>query len=927
MKKLFSLFALLAFCSAGYNQQLKKIGLDNNGNIQSALVESNVPFRLTDPQPFFSYIINGVEYQAPVSFNLIEDRKWAVRLPEYLWGEIKRSEFAGKGLKYILSLENKGGDTAILENIVPFGADNNNVYITATGPRDLARAKLFRPGYGPVRVILPDNAWEMGYGSAGMANGATLCGIARRTGFEGSVRRRYQTLIPPGGKVEYTFYLDAFTGNWQEGLRLMFQERWIYDLENFDTSLYDRDDLKWIRHAYIIFLQFAWDQAFYSRDQGLYMLEEQVSHGIELFGGYDIIGIWPTWPRLGLDERNQFDLYRDMPGGLKKLKSLSDYLREHDSKFFISYNQWDESTNKENHFEALNRIISEVGADGVVLDATGKSSPDLQEAADEARPGVIMYSEGMAIPLDMPRIVAGRVHDAIQYQPELNLNKLIKPEFGIFRVCHIRDGNLHREAAISFLNGIGTEIINFVPGRPAWIEEDLAYLGRTTMILRENTSAFNNPGWTPLIETLKDSIWVNKWIDGQKEIYTVYSLIPGGFSGPLFPAEKREDYHFVSLWNHEEIEPVVSAQSVYIPVSINSFNKSDLGTRNEGSNECIARFPVMLNASRKGDSIMIQAEQGYIIMVWKGNPGYQNESFTIPSGNHSLSFMNAFGNYDDKIVLQLFDRNELKDECILKWPSGKPWITSVSKRTKLYPDVPERMVFIQGGKFLFGPSVPDQFIPYPDYAGKEVEINSFCIDKYPVTNSGYFRFVRQSGYIPADTTNYLRHWKNGKYLQGTADLPVVNISYEDALAYARWAGKRLPTEQEWQFAAQGNDRRTWPWGNEFRKEFCNNGRKGLMPVTTWPEGCNPSGVCDLTGNVWQMTNDMYSNGSHRFVIIRGGSWYNPTSSEWYIKGGPRPLDQTQMLLMVSPGFDRSSTVGFRCAADIDYNFRLSGIKR
>jgi hypothetical protein len=252
-----------------------------------------------------------------------------------------------------------------------------------------------------------------------------------------------------------------------------------------------------------------------------------------------------------------------MPGGLKMLRSLSEMARAHNTKFFISYNQWDESTRPVNHLEELTRIIRDVEADGVVLDATGRSSPDLQQAADKARPGVIMYSEGMAIPLDMPRIVSGRVHDAIQFQPELNLNKFIKPEFGIFRVCHIKDGKLHREAAISLFNGIGTEIINFAPGRPAWIDEELACLGKTTMILRENTSAFNNPDWIPLIETLRDSIWVNKWRDGQKEIFTIYSLIPEGYSGPLFCTEKRTGCHFVSLWNHEEIEPVVSGQYVY----------------------------------------------------------------------------------------------------------------------------------------------------------------------------------------------------------------------------------------------------------------------------------------------------------------------------------------------------------------------------
>ncbi len=71
----------------------------------------------------------------------------------------------------------------------------------------------------------------------------------------------------------------------------------------------------------------------------------------------------------------------------------------------------------------------------------------------------------------------------------------------------------------------------------------------------------------------------------------------------------------------------------------------------------------------------------------------------------------------------------------------------------------------------------------------------------------------------------------------------------------------------------------------------------------------------MVGNVWQLTNDVYDNGSYRFVIIRGGSYYNPESSIWYVKGGPQPLDRTQMLLLVSPGFNRNATVGFRCVKD------------
>jgi hypothetical protein len=73
----------------------------------------------------------------------------------------------------------------------------------------------------------------------------------------------------------------------------------------------------------------------------------------------------------------------------------------------------------------------------------------------------------------------------------------------------------------------------------------------------------------------------------------------------------------------------------------------------------------------------------------------------------------------------------------------------------------------------------------------------------------------------------------------------------------------------------------------------------------------------MVGNVWQMTNDMYFNGTNYFTVIRGGSYYKPLSSWWYIQGGPQSLDRTQILLMVSQGFDRSPTVGFRCVKDIE----------
>ncbi|MEZ5000831.1 MAG: SUMF1/EgtB/PvdO family nonheme iron enzyme, partial [Bacteroidales bacterium] len=162
----------------------------------------------------------------------------------------------------------------------------------------------------------------------------------------------------------------------------------------------------------------------------------------------------------------------------------------------------------------------------------------------------------------------------------------------------------------------------------------------------------------------------------------------------------------------------------------------------------------------------------------------------------------------------------------------------------------------------------------------------------------------------------LREWVGGVYRQGQENYPVVNVSLEDAKAYAAWAGKRLPTEMEWQLAAQGTDGRLWPWGNEFHGTKCNNGFERATPVDAFSKGQSPYGIYDMVGNVWQLTNDVYFNGNHYFVVIRGGSFYKPESSWWYVQGGPQPLNKTEYMLLVSPRFDRNSTVGFRCVKDV-----------
>ncbi len=897
------------------------ISVQTGLSTDSITLSDNTSFLFKRRKSVLSFLLDEKMYSTSDITALKSGNNYSLEFDKKIRLVLVSDESAGPGWQCGIEFENISGDTVSISNVIPFDSDNESVNITGKGPWDLARAWLFRPGYRPVRVILPDNAWEMGYTSFEADSGISVCAIARRQHTQGGQMQRYQTILPPKAKVYYNMYADIFRGEWQNGLRLMFRDRYLYDIDKFDNSLYERPDLSWIKESYLIMLQMAWDREFYDRTTGKYSFPDLIRKGNELFGNIDVYGIWPTWPRLGLDERNQWDLYSDLPGGTTQLRNFGRLARQSNTKFFIAYNPWDNSTRKEDHLKGMARLIKETEADGVVLDTQGSSSYELQAAADSVRKGVVMFSEGMAVTKDMPGIISGRVHNAIFFSPELNLNKLIKSDFSIFRVCDVGEDIIHREIAIAFFNGYGTELNMFRPGgRDENYSDDLDYLSRTTFILRQNNDAFLDKDWTPLIDTEADNVFVNRWSSGKKTIYTVLNMRSEGIEGRLIKIVNDSLRHYVSLWNHENIFPFSENGINYASTRAEGWTASYSGTRREGSVDCIAELPLLLKSELKGDSILLKAHGKNKILVWKGNPSYKTifKEFDLDRDT-IVRIKDIFGYYEGKIVVQLLDNKHLLDENIHIFKGGKPWLISSVVPTVRATGIAPDMILIPGTEFTYEVSTGEDFIPYPEVSGISFTVDSFLIDKYPVTNAQYYEFLQSSGYRTSDTARYLRHWERGIYIQGQERYPVVYISHEDMKAYARWAGKRLPTQAEWQLAAQGTDKRIWPWGNEFHGTKCNNAFGKTTPVDAFSKGMSPYGVMDLVGNVWQMTNDMYFNGSYYFIVIRGGSFYKPDSSWWYIQGGPQPLDKTQIMLMVSQGYDRNSTVGFRCVKDIDSN--------
>jgi formylglycine-generating enzyme required for sulfatase activity len=402
----------------------------------------------------------------------------------------------------------------------------------------------------------------------------------------------------------------------------------------------------------------------------------------------------------------------------------------------------------------------------------------------------------------------------------------------------------------------------------------------------------------------------------------VYSLKPEGYNGPLFEVQRTTGGHYLSLWHHEELQPVTLSNRTFVPATVEGFSRSWLGTRREGNVDCIAWLPNVLSVKLNQDSLSFDAGRGNKVIVWAGMPSYSCRFVEFPVGARTISLRGQLGSHEEKIVVQLFDGKELLDERVVNVPLATPRIISKVERTRAAESAPSGMVAIPAGVFTFKTSrsflSPNETIPYPDYAdGRSIFVQRFFIDVYPVTNAQFKSFVTATSYKPKDSTNFLKHWIAGKPPKGLEHHPVVNVSLDDAKAYARWSGKRLPTEAEWQYAAQGTDARKYPWGDQFDSTRCNNSLGRTTAVDQFPSGKSPFDVMDLVGNVWQLTNDVYDNGSNYFGIIRGGSFYNPKASVWYIQGGPQRVDNPQILLMVGQGLDRNATVGFRCVKDTE----------
>lgn len=257
---------------------------------------------------------------------------------------------------------------------------------------------------------------------------------------------------------------------------------------------------------------------------------------------------------------------------------------------------------------------------------------------------------------------------------------------------------------------------------------------------------------------------------------------------------------------------------------------------------------------------------------------------------------------------------------VIEQPPVQPPVVATPPDKPPAPVVPEGMVAVSAGSYLIGRDNADPL----EKPRHKVDLPAFVIDRTEVTNAAYKKFLDATGH-KAPT-----NWTSKGFPDGRANSPVTGVTWQDAADYAAWAGKRLPTEAEWEAAARGSDGRIYPWGNDYRSGLANIGSNadnitaeqypaGLKEVGRYPLGASPAGALDMIGNAWEWAADefaLYPGGitaipkdikdrmkpGLTYRVIRGGAYDGNKEHDATYRG----------LLDASQAYPK---VGFRCAKD------------
>ena len=667
---------------------------------------------------------------------------------------------------------------------------------------------------------------------------------------------------------------------WLAGLKQWRAER--LTRMRYDGHEYERPELLWTRRVFSQNQMLVWERTFYDPDQRRYTVDRYLADFESRMGPLDAVLIWHVYPNLGVDERNSFDLLRDLPGGLPALKDVVEQFHRRGVKVFFPTLAWDTSTRPEGRPTptALVEALKEIGADGINFDTLEAAPIEFRRAAEAAGHPLALEPQ-FAIRDESLQWSTLSWNDWVTWEdlaypfvPMVNKTRWLEPRHMVDvtdRFTRDKRNSLQH----AFFNGVGYATMENLWGFwYAMTPHDAEAVNRIARIERAFAAELTSPDWEPHAPTVQPGVFASRFPSAARTLWTVVNRNEYAVAGAQLRLPEAAGTRYYDLWRGAELQPAVDAGMATL-----SFGIEGLG------------FGAVLATRETPLPGPVQAVMDYMA-----------ERAARPLGSYSREW-------------------KALPQTMVEIPKTKPTAA-----------LPEGMVRIPGGDYDFvvrgieieggNDAGVDVQYPWEDsprrHHRRQMKIDSFFIDRTAVTNAEFKRFLDATGYRPADDHNFLRDWKEGTYPEGWARKPVTWVSIEDARAYAAWAGKRLPHEWEWQYAAQSADGRVYPWGNDWSPATVpvpdrGPSRRPPADVDAFPRGASPFGALDMAGNVSQWT-DEFRDDHTRAAVIRGAAAYQPLGSVWYFPQTYR-LDEHQKYLLMSPGRDRAGTIGFRLVVD------------
>ncbi len=645
----------------------------------------------------------------------------------------------------------------------------------------------------------------------------------------------------------------------------------------YSDAQYLRPELQWSQSNFVHAQMMVEDRYFYDAASGKYTVDKYLDDLEARYGGIDSVLIWYVYTNIGIDDRNQTALASDLPGGLDGLKQVVADFHRRKVKVFLPTMAWDNGTRSTGMFDwdAVVQLAAAVGADGVNGDTYNGVPRSFLEASEAIGHPLVFQPE--STPYADEALMWNNqswgkastdIIPAVSKLKWLESRHLINIEN---RWARDRTDDLH----YMFFNGIG-----YVSWENIWgvwnqfTTRDAETLRRLAKLSRKFASLLISADWEPYATALQQGVFASRFPGGDSTLWTMVNRNEYDMRGEQLAVKHCEGRLYFDVWNGSQLQPRIHNGQAILAMTLETRGYGavlalESGNQSEGLIEFLQQMKQLNTTALQSLSNVWEAMPQQMVPIMQTPP-----VANLPAGMVTI----PAGDFDFKV-----SGIEIEGYTWKGLDFQYPWENS-ARRSHLH----------------------------------RMSMQAFHIDRYPVTNADYQKFVDASGYRPNDNHHFLRDWKKGAPLAGWEKKPVTWVSIEDARAYATWAGKRLPHEWEWQYAAQGGDGRLYPWGNDWNVAAMpekNTGREQLPPadVDAHPQGASPFGVMDLVGNVWQWTDEFFDEHT-RAAVLRGGSSYQPQTSHWYFPQAYQ-LDQHGKYLLMAPCKDRSGGLGFRCVVD------------